>query len=96
MPKAEMRTAKRTARKDPSIFFFLSFYYGKRNLDFTLKRCFRVSEKGRKLGKKREFLFEAADYSRDSARYIRTLTETTRANKGRAHTRAHAHVRCAD
>jgi hypothetical protein len=69
MPKAEMRTAKRTARKDPSIFFFLSFYYRKRNLDFTLKRCFRVSEKGRKLGKKREFIRGGRLFSRQRAIY---------------------------
>jgi len=68
MPKAEMRTAKRTARKDPSIFFFLSFR--KRNLDFTLKRCFRVSEKRKKVREeKRVFIRGGRLFSRQRAIY---------------------------
>jgi len=71
-----MRTAKRTARKDPSIFFFLSFR--KRNLDFTLKRCFRVSEKRKKVREeKRVFIRGGRLFSRQRAIYTHSNGDHT-------------------
>ena len=98
MPKAEMRTAKRTARNEPPSIFFFSRSFCRLSLSLSLLvvgkemtsnyKSFRVSKKRKKVREEK-----AADsYSRGSARYIHT--HINRDHERIRDTRADTHARC--